>query len=227
MKVIRGIGIVLAVLILYFMLALDIEGLVYSIQHGMAGLAVLLALPILLGVAFLIWAYKRKAAKDEALQRQEEERQLFEQRQREFDEYLAELSTLGEQALVSFEESPVALLDAQGYMNQAEVDFEEHAYAPFWDSIEKAAASLAMFNNHVNSVKAKIANYTKMLGEPPEYYENDIVSEGRYIPNELPISPESLERLDIGEIVAERLGQLVRRAQSDFQFAMIFEQPKN
>lgn len=59
---------------------------------------------------------------------------------------LVKLSTV---SLEWFELMPKQLLNAEQFLDQAERDFQENAFAPFWTSIEKATTQLGIFDTTV------------------------------------------------------------------------------
>lgn len=136
------------------------------------------------------------------------------QRREEQQGYQKEMIVLGEQSLEFFESMPKHLTAAEQYLDQAEIDFAEGAFAPFWDSIEKAAKALGYFNQGVRRINNNSFRYTKLIKK----YENT--------PPEFPLTPQSIAKLSVGTATAERMRAIVRKAQRNFQFATIYEQRK-
>jgi len=124
------------------------------------------------------------------------------------------MSVLGEQSTNHFESLPKYLSSAEDYLDQAEVDFADGAFVPFWDSIENAAKALAHFNEGVNNIKENLARYTELISE----------CEGP-LP-QFPLARESVTKLGVATGTAERMETIVRAAQCNFQFASIYEQHK-
>jgi hypothetical protein len=182
-------------------------------EIGKALAAVIGCLGILGGIIYgfmtPIWAKaerRRKVEAEEAarLQRHEEEQQ----------EYRKQMIVLGKQSTGLFESLPKHLSSAEKYLEQAEVDFADGAFAPFWDSIENAAKMLGRFDEGVRHIKDNSSHYTKLLRK----YEDT--------PPQFPLRVSSVEKLGVGIATAERMQVVVRKAQRDFQFAMIYEQRK-
>jgi len=100
---------------------------------------------------------------------------------------------------------------ASGHLDNAEREFEEGAFAPFWDEVENATNSLAAYHQKVNTVEHNATAYA-----------------GRA--SKLRVSIPKFD-MPKGELlsaypVAVRLSKVVRQAQKDFQFATIYEQRK-
>lgn len=87
--------------------------------------------------------------------------------------------------------------------------FSEHAYTPFWDSIENAVESLKHFNRRVSLINHSAKDYYAQLEGREHTFPTFPVKNGD-LPN-----PDDLIK-DLTERIAE--------AQRDFQFASIFEQ---
>lgn len=126
--------------------------------------------------------------------------------------YGAELLSIGQQALGIYEDLPRYLVSADGFLDQAAIDFDEGAFAPFWDSVEGAAMALAKFDAHVGLVGDRLSRY----GELVRLYEGS--------PPHFPLTGDSIEGLTASGKTVARLDDTVRKAQRDFQFASIYEQ---
>ena len=121
---------------------------------------------------------------------------------------------LGEQALGIFESMPKHLESAEKWLDRAEADFSEGALAPFWDSVEQAAKCVARFHEGLGQIREKSSHYAQLV---PRYED---------VPPQFPLAPQSVERLGAGAATARRMRAIVRNAQRNFQFAMIYEQRK-
>lgn len=128
--------------------------------------------------------------------------------------YHKELLGLGDRSLGIFESIPAHLESAEKCLDRAEDDFADRAFAPFWDSIEHAAKCLAHFDKGVRHIQDDSSRYTELVRK----YEDT--------PPQFPLARQSVERLAVGTATAERMQAIVRKAQRDFQFAMIYEQRK-
>lgn len=124
------------------------------------------------------------------------------------------LETLGEESIAFFEGIPTHLRTAEEHLDQAEADFAAGVFAPFWDSVENAARKLAQFDESVRTIQGNSSTYVGLVKQ----YEA--------APPRWPLSPQSVEKLTIGTATADRMKGIVRRAQGNFQFAMIYEQRK-
>jgi methyl-accepting chemotaxis protein len=117
-------------------------------------------------------------------------------------------------SLSLFELMTQNLNSADAWLDEAEDNFDDGAFAPFWDSIEKATKQLARFHANLKNFKETSGRYTELVrrieGVPPEF----------------PISPQSVARLNVAADTTRRLKAIVRKAQCDFQFATIYEQRK-
>ncbi len=179
-------------------------------------------LPIILGIlAFFIIIYSINKANDrkqEHLKKVEQERQFEEERlrykQKKQEDYYKEMINLEEESITLFEVLPKGLEVAEVCLNQAEVDFSDGAFAPFWDSIEKATKSLSYFVKGIQLINEKSSQYTKLIGE----YEG--------VPPQFPLLKQSIEKLGVGTATAKRMDSIVRSAQCNYHFASIYEQRK-
>lgn len=160
---------------------------------------------------------RRKANAAEEARRQAAEAAEEARRQRHKEEqegYRNELTALGERSLVLFESMPDHLGSAEDYLTQAEVEFADGAFAPFWDCIENGAKMLGRFDESVRHIKDSACRYTQLVKQ----YED--------APPMFPLAHHTVTRLSVGTATAERMQAIVRRAQRDFQFATIYEQRK-
>lgn len=103
---------------------------------------------------------------------------------------------------------PAALEAARGWLRRAEAEFQERAFGPFWDALEKTASNLEVFRKGVTTVNQNADTFYKAL----EGHRHSFPSFGP--------RPEALPD---PRPVVEDLQQLVRRGQTDFQFANIWE----
>jgi hypothetical protein len=163
-------------------------------------------------------AAKREAEREAqaAMERKYREAQkVIEQKYREAqDAYRRQMSALGETALVLFEAIPKQVGEAEGDLTQAEAAFADRAFAPFWDCVEKAARTLSRVDENVRAITGTASRYAEIA---TQVKENAPV---------FPVRIPSIEKLSAGTMTAERMMTIVRQAQSDFQFAVIFEQRK-
>lgn len=185
---------------------------------------IVVPLCVLVGIAFgFAYPFKaesdRKKAESERKMAESEQQKAAEvaqlQRQRERQqEYRQQMIVLGNQSLDLFESMPKHLGTAEEHLDQADIDFADGAFAPFWDSIEKAAQKLGHFDEGVRHINGNLSRYTKLI----EAYEDTAP--------DFPLARQSVAKLGVGTVTAERMKAIVRDAQRNFQFAMIYEQRK-
>ena len=100
---------------------------------------------------------------------------------------------------------------ADAALDQAEVEFTERAFAPYWDAVEVSANSLARIDEAVREIAKAGEQYitvARHLDSPPPAFVIDTSG----VP-------------DITGI-ARRMHGIVRPAQKDYEFASIFEKRK-
>jgi hypothetical protein len=124
------------------------------------------------------------------------------------------MMSLKNESVSLFECLPKELAFAENHLDQAEVDFNDSAYVPFWESIEKAVTALGTFDEGVNQISKLSHRYNELL----QKYEN--------VPPEFPLVPNFITKLDVQATVVNRLQSIVRKSQCDFQFATIYMQFK-
>ena len=97
---------------------------------------------------------------------------------------------------------PGCLKEVDIFLSHAEEEFQERAYAPFWDNIEQAALKLGAFNYNLTRMEAEVVSYKNLLTGQVHNF------------------PPLLIQRD------NRLRRLVRMGQKDFEFATIWEHRK-
>jgi hypothetical protein len=150
---------------------------------------------------------KKKRSRDERaaqLQHHNDEQQ----------ECLKRIIALADDSIGLFESMPKCLSRAERSLAQAEADFADGAFAPFWDSIESAATALGRFDECVHRIAVNSSTYTGLVKK----------HEGTSPP--FPITHRAVIKLSIGTEIAERMKATVRSAQRNFQFATIYEHRK-
>src|SRR3990172_10774173 len=115
--------------------------------------------------------------------------------------FKTELVKVTDTSLQTFEALPGNLLQAESLLDQAEQDFKEGAFAPFWDSIEQATIRLGSFNGGI----ASINHHLKRHGELSKLYEE---KSPRF-----PIVIDSVKGMVAGNTTADRMKTIVRQAQ--------------
>jgi hypothetical protein len=100
---------------------------------------------------------------------------------------------------------------AEHSIDEAEKEFTDGAFAPFWDAVENTVTHLALFNLGVQQIHDNFINYmnekNKLDSTPPPFQIN-------------------IGSLPIATRTSDRMRNIVRRAQKDFHFATIYEQRK-
>lgn len=159
---------------------------------------------------------KREEQEAKRLLKEKAERQaaLLERHKEEQLNYRRQMIALAEQSLVLFESIPDHLSSAEVYLDQAEVEFIDRAFAPFWDCIENAVDELGRIDAGARQIKDNSSRYDEVV----KNYENS--------PPRFTLERESVTKLGVASASAERMQDIVRKAQRDFQFATIYEQRK-
>lgn len=179
---------------------------------------------VILGVIVLVIAARSDTKKKirlaaeaqaqvEASRRAAEESRLRHNRQ-EQQRYATEMIALGDSSLNLFETMPTNLSAAEQCLDQAELDFADGAFAPFWDCIERATKELGQFDESAQQIKNNASQYTQLV---PKYERT---------PPRFPLASRAIQKLNVAQATAARLKEIVRAAQRDFQFATIYEQRK-
>jgi hypothetical protein len=122
-----------------------------------------------------------------------------------------ELTDLCTNSVAALDRIPHRIVGAERSIDLAEVDYSDRAFAPFWDDIEAAAEELGEFGSEIRQLKANSDRYREISRN----YQNT--------PPGFPVSNFSLAKLDSATATAQRLQNVVRRAQRDIDFAQIYE----
>lgn len=101
--------------------------------------------------------------------------------------------------------------EAEQHLDLAEKEFRERAFHPFWDEIEEATKNLAIYQHRVRLIGSCAAEYQK---------------EANLVAGSSPPFALSTSRLPDARGTADRLAHVVRKAQKDDQFAIIYGQWK-
>lgn len=100
---------------------------------------------------------------------------------------------------------------AESDLATADRDFADGAFAPFWDSIERAANNLSRFDQTTHQLASQVNQYSNSLRDREHTFP--------HFPVDLPSLPDPTHATD-------RMRAIVRKAQCNFQFATIYEQRK-
>ena len=166
-----------------------------------------------LGVVWLVIHLVRKEMKAEKERREELETQRLEE-ERQQAEYRASLVDFGDQSLSLFEEMPRHLMTTEELLDQAELEFQERAFAPFWDSVERAATHLGQYDENVRMITDNAQQHCDVA----QRYEGNVPP--------FPMNESSVNGVQAANPSNKRLRSVVRTAQRDFEFATIYEQRK-
>jgi len=157
-------------------------------------------------------AQQRMRAQEALEVRRRKEQEALALQQRNAQEALAVRLT----GLVASSTSAAATLpqlarDSERALDTADQEFEEGAFAPFWDAVETAANRLAAFNNTV-----------EQLVENATFHRTQSATLNRPVPR----FQLGVDTLPDATHTADRMRSIVRKAQKSFQFATIYEQRK-
>lgn len=128
------------------------------------------------------------------------------------ESYYRQIVSVSVDSLNLFEAMPAHLLSAEELLDEAERDFREGVFAPFWDSIEKTMVRLGNFYDSVQKITMNSKTHTGLV----KMYEADSPR--------FPIAMESVRAMATANTTADRVRAIVRKAQSNPHFAMIYEQ---
>jgi uncharacterized protein YfcZ (UPF0381/DUF406 family) len=170
---------------------------------------------IALACVFALWIVKRHRARIAAVAEWKAQKETMwlrrlAQQRRDRERLLA----LNEESLRLLESMPGCVESAEYHLDQAEIDFMEGAFAPFWNSVERALVSLAGFEESVQRLESNSCEYV------------DLVARCKVPVPSFAVSAVSPARMRLATATSHRLHGIVRRAQRDFQFSMIYEHRK-
>ncbi len=165
------------------------------------------------------WSFYSRLQTDRARQEARAAKAAEEQRQREAErerqrQYFKSMVDLGSGSFALFEAMPSHLMSTEELLDQAESDFKEGAFAPFWDSVERATMQLGRLDDSVRTITANAERHT------------DVAKRYEGTPPPFPIILDSVTGMAAASTTTDRMRAIVRKAQSNFQFATIFEQRK-
>jgi uncharacterized phage infection (PIP) family protein YhgE len=169
---------------------------------------------------------KKRSAEQAAEQaareaREESERQQYLAQQKQLrgqiEQLRGQIASINEESLSTFEQMTAQLRSAEEHLDQAERDFSEGAFAPFWDSVERAAFALGGFEERVRKVESNLSQYIDLVKKARTY---EIKASA------FSVSAASAQKLKIASETSRRMNGVVRNAQRNFQFSMIYEQRK-
>lgn len=163
-------------------------------------------IPVVAGGIAIYLAYKVQKANRTAAEAKRHQDQEFVAGQDRLRMNLEQCVSSAEVALKDIRKS---VTEADRALEVAKREFADRAFAPFWEAVERAVNSLARTDAGINSVIKSSKTYAKQVGDlasPPPPFRADI--------DTLPDTTR----------VASKLSSVVRAAQKDFQFTMIYNQ---
>ena len=103
-------------------------------------------------------------------------------------------------------------------MKKVDTDFKERAFAPFWDGICNAATKLGCIEAEMKSIAKSYHEYMELYQEYLKIYRDGDPRPKTFSEQMLnPIDPDTMKG------IMDHFHFLVRSAQKDFQFAVIYE----
>ncbi|MCA1004528.1 hypothetical protein LCL87_02245 [Rhodococcus hoagii] len=170
------------------------------------------------GIAFSIAASQfRKSearAASEAAEREREEdrqRRAAEDYAKSQEDLLATVTRSNQSASQALDRLPVHLEEAANLLGQAEVDWEERVYNPFWASVEGCAVKLTDFEKDV-----------ELIHSLARQYQSAASAYDRPVPPFV-VSSVSVDAMDAYKKIYDTLAKNTRRALGDIEFASIYE----
>lgn len=197
-----------------FILAVVVVGATIALAGGQAVMpGVMIAVVV---VAALNLSIRARKISEKKRQKAQEAKQSVENsnnseitRAEDEARYLtSDLTNTYESSTALASELPQCLSRAANWLRQAENEFKDNAFAPFWDAVENAARQLATFNDKTNQVSKAADKYYRGLN-------------GRT--HTFPSFPATATNLPSPSSVVNELRRVVRMGQTNFQFANIWE----
>jgi hypothetical protein len=161
---------------------------------------------VLIVIGIFIARFLMKQAKEEkARQAAEVARQIA---------FQDEIISACNESVTAFENIPKDLMTAEQLLDTAESEFQDGAFSPFWDSIERTTGKLGDIDDRIKLIVNRSGKYKALA----QFYNGQRPA--------FPVDPASANRLVTANGTAGRLRSIVRKAQRNFQFATIYEQRK-
>jgi len=188
---------------------------------GSAGstIAGLISLPL---IALSLWAgftisknkEKSKAKEEELGKSQKEEKERLQRIEEEQKNYLMQLQNICQSTIANYEVLPDLLYTAVKYIDGAQTNFRDNAYVPFWESLEQASIKLGSFTDKIRQIQFNSTRYS------------ELTQNFNSIPPTFPLAKASVQKLDTGKAVSDRMDSLVHAAHRNHDFASIYLQMK-
>ncbi len=169
------------------------------------------------------YSLKREEEAKQARRRKEAERERGRrERARMIQNAKDGFAELLDRCLSKHEQAKDLVLDSEVQLDIASQEFEERAFAPFWDAIERSAVNLARYSRALAAIGDSAVLYrTKLRDLPARLGEH-----ADRVLAEIPRFRIPAGKLPDARPVERRLSDLVRKVQKDFQFASIYEHRK-
>lgn len=171
-------------------------------------------LVVVLCCAVSVWLLWRRRTRAAAARLEAQRQALWLLRMAQQRRARERLLAINEESLSLLESLPRWVAAAETHLDYAEVDFAEGAFAPFWSSVERAALALATFYESVRRLESNSCEYLELRasckGQVPAFS----------------VTCGSTARMAVATTASQRMHGIVRRAQRDFQFAVIYEHRK-
>ena len=191
-----------------------------SLEPWEMAMPFIIMIAICLVICFVIHVIKVDKKEKEKEEREKQEREARIEREKQEAKAIIARKIKSEQRVVGLVNSSTAtskmLIDrvatAKSAIDSAERNYADGAFDPFWDDVESAVTSLALFNAGVKQITEYSEKYKmeiQALGSVPAVFDWDKAVD---IPD--------------AKLIADRLREIVRTAQKDPTFAMIYEQRK-
>lgn len=168
--------------------------------------------PAVIGVTAAVIAYDRdKKEKETQKQAEEYHRRMNEEHEVTQRQIMTNLVNCVSVSQSAVSDIPKAIQAAEIALTEAEYEFNDGAFAPFWDAVEQAANQLAKSDASIKAVIQYSKNYrdqvAKLVSSPPPFRVG-------------------IDTLPDATHTAERMRAIVRKAQKNFHFSTIYEQRK-
>lgn len=153
---------------------------------------------------------KQYEAEQESIRkkRESEQEHLRKQHAAEQDRIKKTLIQLQTRKQEAIEILPSAISEAEAALDLATFEFDEGAFVPFWDAVEKAVSSLKSYDDGIRTIASTstgIPDVLKKLDSPPRINESEL------------IWPDASPTI-------KRMHQIVRQAQKNIDFTTIYLQ---
>lgn len=121
------------------------------------------------------------------------------------------------EAVQTFEQLPTDLSNASGWSAEARQHFSQHAYSPFWQSVEHAYDCLGHYNQRLTRI-------AQLLRQHADAVRSYIRQGGTERLPQFPVQLDAAIATQAAKSIARALNKIVYEAQRDAVFAQIWEQ---